>query len=295
MVVTQTLQRPCLKGYFVAWRSLELGAQRWKVSAWCPNDRETSERRKPRTIYCSGLGPLALCCCRDEKEMSQKKKFEVKRVNQNVICRPSSQSTGTREQGNKGKHDDQTNETLISVTARNFQKHICGEKNKNKQKKTLTLDTIFFFPRRIFHNFRTMQNDWTADTIRQRRDDSVYSPQCFEISRTRPAELRGRCRLTSLPTGEFTLSHQAAGTKAKAGGDEKKKGGQTSIKNSRTAKWTRPSRPTLLKCLGCCRYKVLCVLSVCLWGQTSTDFKPYICVCVFVCTRVLLGWLNTVR
>lgn len=287
MVVTRTLKCPCLKGYFAAWRSLELGAQRWKVTAWCPNDRETSERRKPRTIYCSGSGSLALCCCRDEKEMSQQKK------NWSETCKPecdlSSQQPKYwyREQGNKGKHDDQTNETLISVTARNFQKHICGK----KKKKTLTLDTIFFFSGRIFRNFLTnewMQNDWTADTIRQGRDDSVYSPQCFEILRTRPAELRGRCRLTSLPTGEFTLSHRAAGTKAKAGGDEKKKGGQTSIKNSRTAsEHTRLARlfSSASARLSCCRYKVLCVLSVCLWGQTSTDFKPYICVCVCLCVR----------
>lgn len=150
-------------------------------------------------------------------------------------------------QGNKGTRGS----TMIKRMRRWFQLRLAtskstfvGKKTKtNKQKKTLTLDTFFFFPRRIFHNFRTMQNDWTADTIRQRRDDSVYSPQCFEISRTRPAELRGRCRLTSLPTGEFTLSHQAAGTKAKAGGDEKKKGGADLNQKQSYSKVNTPVSP----------------------------------------------------
>lgn len=255
MVATQTLKCPCLKGYFAAWRSLELGAQRWKVTAWCPNDRETSERRKPRTIYCSGSGSLALCCCRDEKEMSQKKKFEVKRVNQNVICRPSSQSTGTREQGNKGKHDDQTNETLISVTARNFQKHICGGKNKNKQKKTKNIDSRhnFLFSRPYFPWFpyKRMNAEWLNrryDQTKTRRF-CLFAAMFWDFA-------DAPCGTTwAMPSHKFThwgihVIAPSSRDKSESRRRWEEKGRADLNPKQSYSKWTRPSRPTLLKCLG---------------------------------------------
>lgn len=80
-----------------------------------PVTERRAEGENHGTIYWAGLGPSTLCCGRDGKEMSRKHWSE--RVNQNVVCCPSSQNTGM---GNNGKHGDRANETLIPVTGHNF-------------------------------------------------------------------------------------------------------------------------------------------------------------------------------